>query len=74
MQKMLRKLIELLPISRRTHAKNIKNTLEVLAGLIEAEANHCQVEMSIIQQLQMNKIKKAGTKTTKNDVNDVSYS
>lgn len=54
MQKMLKKLIELLPVSRRKLRKAVEATTIVLDGLIESDANHCQIEMSIIQQLHKN--------------------
>ena len=64
---MLRKLIELLPISRRTYFKTLENIMIVLDGLIEAESNHCQIEMSVIQQLQKDKMAKpTTTKSTTN--------
>jgi len=53
MKKMLKKLIELLPVSRRKYLEVILNITTVLDGLVEAEANHCQIETNIIQQLQM---------------------
>lgn len=55
---MLRKLIELLPVSRRKYTEGLEQVAKVIEGLVEAEANHCQIEMSIIQQLQKDKIAK----------------
>lgn len=49
---MLNKLIELLPISRRKQAELLVEITKVLNGLVEAEANHCQIETNIIQQIQ----------------------
>jgi len=50
---MLKKLIELLPISRRKHTEYYAEVIKVLQGLAEAEANHSQIETNIIKQLQM---------------------
>ena len=55
---MLKRLIELLPVSRRKYTEGLEQVAKVIEGLIEAEANHCQIEMSIIQQLQKDKIAK----------------
>lgn len=79
---MLKKLIEFLPVSRRTYTKALEqitktfkettktldNITTVLEGFDEAEANHCQIEMSIIQQLQKNKTKKPATKRSNGDM------
>lgn len=78
---MLRKLIELLPVSRRTYNKALEKITEsfkettktlaamtiVLEGFEEADANHCQIEMSIMQQLQKSELRKSTpASTTKN--------
>ena len=52
MRKMLRKLIKLLPVSRGRYLKTLKDLNTVIDGLLEADANHCQIETNIIQQLQ----------------------
>ena len=52
MQKMLKKLSEFLPLSRRKHTESLKAIATVLEGLVEAEANHCQIETNLIMQLQ----------------------
>jgi len=83
---MLKKLIEFLPVSRRKYEKALKEitktfeettkTLDsittVLQGFDEAEANHCQIEMTIIQQLQKDKMQKSTPTTTKKLGKDVS--
>jgi len=63
---MLKKLLEFLPVSRQKYTKGLQEVSKVIEGLIEAEANHCQIEVSIIQQLQKNKVQKT-TKKTNND-------
>lgn len=66
---MLKKLIELLPISRRKYTEGLIEVAKVLDGLVEAEANHCQIEMNIIQQLQaQNKKGKTATKKSNGDM------
>jgi len=67
MRKMLRKLIEYLPISRRKHAKSVEEINKVIAGLVESDANHCQIELSIIQQLEKKPLTQP-SKSTKNDI------
>lgn len=49
---MIKKLIELLPVSRRKYTKTIEDIMLVLNGLVEAEANHSQIETNLVQQLQ----------------------
>lgn len=49
---MLRKLINLLPVSRGQYTKTLMELTTIIQGLIEAESNHCQIETNIIQQLQ----------------------
>lgn len=87
MQKMLRKLIELLPVSRRTYTKALEEITKtfkettkvldsiatVLEGFDEAEANHCQIEMSIIQQMQKGKLQKSMPTSTKKNNRDAMY-
>ena len=64
---MLKKLIELLPVSRRKYEEAIEAMTTVIDGLVEAEANHCQIETSIIQLLQKDKmVKPEDRKSTKN--------
>jgi len=65
---MLRKLIELLPVSRREYTKLLKEVVKVIDGLVEAEANHCQIEMSIIRELQKKKTMKSKPKKVNGDV------
>ena len=64
---MLRKLIELLPVSRRKYAEALEAITKVIDGLVEADANHCQLEMSIMQQLQKNEMAKPTTKKSNHD-------
>lgn len=49
---MIKKLIELLPVSRRKYTRAIEDIMLVLDGLVEAEANHAQIETNLVQQLQ----------------------
>ena len=71
---MLKKLISLLPISRRKHNEVIHNLALVLDGLIEAEANHCQIEMSLIQKLQQGEGQKTTAKKSKSPLpNDPAF-
>jgi len=67
MQKVLKRLIELLPVSRRKYIESFEQVAKVIEGLVEAEANHCQIEMSIIQQLQAKKTEKPTNKKSNND-------
>lgn len=52
MRRVLKKLIEFLPLSRRKHAESLKAIATVIEGLVEAEANHCQIETNLIMQFQ----------------------
>lgn len=63
---MLKKLISYLPVSRKKYAEGLNNIAKVIDGLIEADANHSQIELSIIKQLQINKEVKSEPKSTKN--------
>ncbi len=63
---MLKRLISLLPVSRR----KFDALVIVLDGIVESEANHCQIEMNIIQQMQM---KKTGSKKTDKAPHDVAF-
>jgi len=64
----LKKLRDFLPVSRRVYAKSIEETIIVLNGLIAADANHCQMEIGIIQEIQRIKAKNGNKKKPKDDV------
>lgn len=66
---MLKKLIDFLPVSRRKYAEGLAAMTKVIDGLIEAEANHCQIEMRLIQQFQTKKMKKSAAKKSNNNTN-----
>jgi len=70
---MLKKLIDLLPISRRRYIKDLEKVMIVIDGLTEAEANHCQIEMSLIQQSQVNKIKRPANKKNTTNGRDPAF-
>jgi len=70
---MLRKLIELLPVSRREYTKALAEIGKIIGGLVEAEANHCQIEMSIIQQLQKDRMVKPSTKKSTTNGKDPAF-
>lgn len=71
MLKVLKKLIEFLPVSRRKYMELLNQICITLNGLVEAEANHCQIETNIIQQLQkqsqQNMVQKPSTKKNGSD-------
>ncbi|GAG79733.1 unnamed protein product [marine sediment metagenome] len=71
---MLKRLIELLPVNRRKYAEGLIEVGKVIEGLIEAEANHCQIETNLVMQvqalLQKNMEKKP---TTKKDASDPAF-
>jgi len=50
--KILKKITDLLPVSRKRYFKAISAVNETLTGFMEAEANHSQIQASILQQLQ----------------------
>lgn len=56
---MLKRLIKYLPVSRQKYREAVEQYTEtikqlniVIEGFTEAEANHCQIEMGILQRLQ----------------------
>jgi len=51
MQKTLKKLRRLLPISRHQYEKDFAAINLVIDGLIEADANHSQIEMNLIKEI-----------------------
>ena len=70
---MLKKLISLLPVSRRKYIKDLEKVMIVINGLMEAEANHCQIEMSLMQQSQVNRMKKEANKKSTTNGTDPSF-
>ena len=68
MLEILKKLSELLPVSKREYTENMKNIVLALQGLAESDANHCQIETNLIQFLQK-KSNKPAPKKSKNDLN-----
>jgi len=75
MLRKLKNLFEFLPVSRRAYTKTIVAFTRVIGGLIEAEANHCQIETSIIQQLHHDNQQQGGAQPTvkKMDVDDPAF-
>ena len=70
---MLKRLINLLPMSRRELKDVIGNLTIVIEGLVEAEANHCQIEMNIIQKMQQGETRKTPAKGTTKAPNDPAF-
>ncbi len=66
----LKKLRECLPVSRRKYEKTIQEMYIILNGLSESDANHCQIEVSLIQALQKGKNGKNGKKKATNGNGD----
>ena len=60
-------------MSRRKLFKTLDALDIVLSGLMEAEANHCQIEMSIIHRMQQEKQSKQGVKETKRNPDDPAF-
>jgi len=63
----LRALIDFLPISRRKYAQTLENITIILNGLIESDANHCQIESSLIKEISKKRAKKPGKTKNNND-------
>ncbi len=64
----IRNLLEFLPISRRKYTQALGNMIIVVNGLIEADANHCQIETSLIQEITKSRSKKPAKEKNHNDV------
>ena len=63
----LKRLTEYLPVSRRTHNEAIKNIALIVDGLLEADANHSQIEASLIRMTANGKVKKQMKEKNNND-------
>lgn len=46
-----------LPVSRKTHIADLAQMLEIINGLLEADEQHSQLEMTFIQEIQTLKLK-----------------
>jgi len=57
-----------LPVSRKTYMKDLQNTITVLDGLIQSEAQHSQLEMNLMANVEALK-QNAQQKQTKNGKN-----
>jgi len=68
----MKKLIELLPVSRKKYLETLLNTNIVLEGLTEADAHHSQIETNLIQQLQI-LTQKIPQKTAKKNGSDPAF-
>lgn len=55
MIKVIKKLTDLLPVSRRKYKEALQNITTVMNGLIESDANHCQIEVGLVQEMQKNR-------------------
>jgi hypothetical protein len=69
---MLKKLINLLPVSRRKYEGDFAALAVVIEGLVEADANHSQIEMQLMQQAQVKGMLKATAKKHTNGATNVS--
>ncbi len=70
---MLKKLISLLPVSRRKYLETLDNLTIVLDGIIESDSNHNQIEMSLINSLQQVGNKKSPGKSRAINKDDVAF-
>lgn len=64
----IRNLLEFLPVSRRKYTQALESITIIMEGLIESDANHCQIETSLIREIAKNKLSKPGKEKNHNDV------
>jgi hypothetical protein len=55
---LIKKLKEYLPITRKIYKEDMKNFFIIINGIKQSEAQHSQMEMNLIQQLDSLKSKK----------------
>lgn len=63
MIKLIKWIKEYLPISRKEHNKSLRKITTVLKAITQADEQHSQLEMSLVQNMNALQAKKPGEKT-----------
>ena len=71
--KLIEKLKLYLPVSRKAYAEDMSKLAVVIQGLTQSEAQHSQMEMNIIQQLNSSKSKTPESDKEKKKTDERSY-